>query len=77
MSLSAELVGVDLTAGFLPESPQGNIRYLVGNICDTPSKDLVEIFDFTHVRYLLVGCGKVELDTLITNLLCKSTKVLC
>jgi hypothetical protein len=62
---------MDLTAAFLPESPQGNIRYTIGNVCDTPSEDLVAAFDFTHLRYLLVGCGKISIDTLIANLLCE------
>ncbi|KAJ2982102.1 hypothetical protein NQ176_g1615 [Zarea fungicola] len=65
---SAELVGLDLTSSFLPVSAEGNIRYGVANVCDAPAPELVEAFDLTHLRYVLVGCGPVGLDTPIGNL---------
>ncbi|KAF2103336.1 hypothetical protein NA57DRAFT_72312 [Rhizodiscina lignyota] len=68
VSPSAQLFGVDLTAAFLPESPQGNIRYAVGNVCDPPPAEHVRAFDLTHVRSLLVGCGSVSIDNPVSNL---------
>lgn len=68
MAPSAELVGLDLTSSFLPVSAEGNIRYGVANVCDAPAPELVEAFDLTHLRYVLVGCGPVGLDTPIGNL---------
>ncbi|KAF5494082.1 Methyltransferase fsdD [Colletotrichum fructicola] len=45
---SAKLVGLDYMPSFLPESPDGNIRYMTGDACERPAPDLAGTFNFTH-----------------------------
>ena len=71
LSPSAELVGLDLMAEFLPGSPQGNISYLAADICNPPAQ-LTGSFDLAHVRYVLLGCTKVSLGQVMDNLVCRS-----
>lgn len=65
---TAELVGSDVTATFLPEAPDGNIRYTVGDICSPPSEDLAGHFDLTHVRLVLPFTGKVGPEKAVANM---------
>lgn len=76
VSPSAELVGVDLTPSFLPQSPQGNIRYAVGDICEPPVAGHANAFDLTHVRYVLPGSAKVGVETAVSNLAGTNTPLL-
>ncbi|CAI0643093.1 unnamed protein product [Colletotrichum noveboracense] len=65
---SAQLVGLDYMPSFLPESSDGNIRYTTGDACKRPAPDLAGTFNFTHVRFVLPGCGKAGTDRVVSNL---------
>ncbi|KAF6804200.1 methyltransferase [Colletotrichum plurivorum] len=65
---SAQLVGLDCMASFLPASPDGHIRYATGDACERPAGDLVGAFGLTHVRFVLPGCGRVGADRVVANL---------
>lgn len=66
---SAQLVGLDYMASFLPDPlVDGNIRYVTGDACERPAADLFGAFDLTHVRFVLPGCGKAGADRVVSNL---------
>ncbi|KAF4964762.1 hypothetical protein FSARC_7361 [Fusarium sarcochroum] len=67
VSPSAQLKGVDVTKSFLPPS-KDNITYEVYDLCETPSKELTEAFDLTHVRFVLPGAAKVGYQKAVDNL---------
>jgi hypothetical protein len=68
VSPSAKLTGVDIMSQFLPPSPQGNISYSVGDVCQPPSPELAGVFDLTHVRFVLAGAAQAGLEKAIQNL---------
>ncbi|KZL87477.1 methyltransferase domain-containing protein [Colletotrichum incanum] len=68
LSPSAQLVGLDVMSTFLPPFPEGNIRYVTGDICEPLEKDLSGAFDLTHIRFVLPGCGRAGVDQAISNL---------
>ena len=57
---SASLVGVDLTASFLPAS-SGNTRYAVADVTKPFAPELQGAFDLTHLRYVLPAARGVDL----------------
>ena len=69
VSPSAELVGVDVMPSFLPkDNSSGNIRYALQDVCEPFAPNLTGAFDLTHVRYVLVGAGRVGIDAAVRNL---------
>lgn len=67
-SPSAELVGADIMKSFMPESSQGNIRFIESDMCEPPAEELVNSFDLTHVRVSMAGAARVGLDPSVANL---------
>lgn len=68
LSSTAELVGIDIVSSFLPESPQGNISYALGDVGEPPAPERTGVFDLTHVRFLLAWALTAGADKVIMNL---------
>ncbi|KAF4455778.1 hypothetical protein F53441_1977 [Fusarium austroafricanum] len=67
MSPSAQLVGADIMKEFLPSADEG-ILYEVYDICEPPKRELTQEFDFTHLRYSILGGYKVGYQKSVENL---------
>ena len=65
---SAELVGTDVTATFLPEASEDNIKYEVYDVCTDPQESLKGRFDYTNARLVLPFTGKVGPDNAVANM---------
>lgn len=55
-------------SAFLPDSPQGNISFAVGDIGEPPVQERAAAFDLTHVRYVLAGAAQVGLEKVVQHL---------
>ncbi|CAJ0554695.1 Ff.00g132080.m01.CDS01 [Fusarium sp. VM40] len=64
---SAQLVGVDIEDSFFPVSDSG-IKYEVYDLCESPNEGLTEVFDLTHMRYVMAAAGRVGYQKAVENL---------
>lgn len=74
-SPTAELVGVDILATFLPKSPQRNISFALGDVGEPPAPERTGVFDLTHVRFLLAWALTAGADKVIKNLAGKEPRL--
>lgn len=64
---SAQLVGVDIEDSFFLAS-DGGIKYEVYDLCESPNEGLTEVFDLTHMRYVMAAAGRVGYQKAVENL---------